>query len=170
MPPLLWSYIQSNLVGDVALGELGTEETFTALGPWYEHVPDLEPADLHAAQLALRLGLLVPPDVVDAPDVEGEDPDVVSGDADVGPELEVTEAAPDGGGGQVTDAEPVGEVAPPVEASQGDEPPVDAAPRPAQSSGCVASTPQRRKRLNSRSATGATARRRALPSLSKFSN
>jgi len=62
LPPLLWSYVQSNLVGEVALGELGTEETFTELGPWYEHVPDLEPADLHAAQLARRLGQLVVPD------------------------------------------------------------------------------------------------------------
>ncbi|MDP6943326.1 MAG: glycosyl hydrolase family 28-related protein [Myxococcota bacterium] len=97
VPPLLWSYVQSNLVGDIALGELGTEETFTEFGPWYEHRPQLAPADLHAAQLARRLGLLVPGDVVSDLDA-GTVADVEVG-TEVGPEqdLDVQGAvAPDG--------------------------------------------------------------------------
>jgi hypothetical protein len=96
VPPLLWSYIQSNLVGDIALGELGTEETFTELGPWYEHVPDLEPADLHAAQLALRLGELLPPESSDADaggGLDGANEDALEDagtEADIGPEAEVS--------------------------------------------------------------------------------
>ena len=92
LPPLLWSYIQSNLVGDIALGELGTEETFSALGPWYEHVPELEPKDLHAAQLARRLGQLSLPEDTPDPDAsEGADATAVdatsegSSDEDLGP-------------------------------------------------------------------------------------
>lgn len=96
VPPLLWSYIQSNLVGDIALGELGTEETFTDLGPWYEHLPEVQPADLHAAQLAVRLGELVPPEPSDS-DADTEDAEAqgdtggledAAVDLDIGPEFE----------------------------------------------------------------------------------
>ena len=47
LPP--WGYIQTNVIGTVP-----TDPQHTDDAEWYEPVPDLEPADLHAAQLARR--------------------------------------------------------------------------------------------------------------------
>ena len=130
VPPILWSYVQGNLVGDVALGELATEETFTTHGPWVEHVVDLTPQDLHAAQLASRLGLLVPPAPADTPDVTGDavvDAEDAGGEAEVGPDADAlagsTSGSPDN-------------VAPSEDGADTPEPVTVSAPPPAASSGC----------------------------------
>jgi len=145
VPPLLWSYIQSNLVGDIALGELGTEETFTDLGPWYEHLPGLQPADLHAAQLAFRLGELEPPEVV-CPDTgvvqdTSEPGDVspssdVTSEGDIGPSLD---ASPQGWEDAPVSPEDVEESTPEdVEEST----PEDVAERSPEDAGDRAATPE----------------------------
>jgi len=45
-----WGHVQANVVGPLPVPDRLTDDR-----EWYEHVPTLEPADLHAAQLARRL-------------------------------------------------------------------------------------------------------------------
>jgi hypothetical protein len=64
LPPPYFGYIQANVVGDLTVEDLLTEDA-----EWYENVSNLEPADLHQAQLDRRLGV-----TPDEPDDDDDDP------------------------------------------------------------------------------------------------